>query len=101
MKHVDADTSWVMVDMGFDAHLKLTIRWANINAPEKRTPEGEAARKALLERLPEGSTCILQTLKDRKEKFGRYLGIFIHPDGTNMNEWLIEQGHATVYKGAA
>ncbi len=84
--------------MGFDTHTKLTIRWADINAPEMSTPEGITARKALLERLPEGSTCILRTLKDKKEKFGRYLGIFMLEDGTNMNEWLIEQGYARVYK---
>lgn len=97
LRHVDADTSWVSVDLGFDTHMKLTIRWDGINAPEKHTPEGQAARRALLDKLPEGSTCLLRTIKDRREKFGRYLGRFFLEDGTNLNEWLVEQGHAVVY----
>ncbi len=85
------------VDLGFDTHTKLTIRWAGINAPEKSTPEGEAALTALRVVLPEGSTCTLKTIKDKKEKFGRYLGTFFGQDGTNLNRWLVEHGHAGEY----
>ncbi len=97
MRHIDADTSWVLVDLGFDTQTKLTIRWAGINAPEMSTPEGVTARKALLKKLPEGSQCLLTTIKDRKEKFGRYLGLFTDAEGTNLNFWLVEQGHAAHY----
>ncbi len=97
LRHLDADTSWVNVDLGFDTHIKISVRWAGINAPEMSTSEGVSARKALVDRLPEGSTCTLRTIKDKKEKFGRYLGIFIDAGGNNLNDWLIEQGHAAHY----
>jgi micrococcal nuclease len=37
----------------------------------------------------------IKTIKDKSEKFGRYLGIIIKEDGTNINEWLINEGLAT------
>ncbi len=86
------------VDLGFDTHTKLTIRWAGINAPEKSTPQGVAALESLRVVLPEGSTCTLETIKGKKEKFGRYLGTFFDEDGVNINEWLVENGHAQPYK---
>jgi len=35
----------------------------------------------------------IKTIKDSKEKFGRYLGIIIKDD-LNINEWLINEGLA-------
>lgn len=101
LRHLDADTSWIRVDLGFDTFIKISVRWAGINAPEMSTSEGVVAREVLIGKLPEGSECILRTIKDKKEKFGRYLGIFIHPDGTNLNDWLITNGHAVIYSKEA
>ena len=35
----------------------------------------------------------MDLFKDRKGKYGRYLGI-IFLDGVNMNDWLIQNGYA-------
>jgi micrococcal nuclease len=35
----------------------------------------------------------LCTIKDKKGKFGRYLARIMH-DGLDVNDWLIQQGHA-------
>ncbi|MDP9353969.1 MAG: thermonuclease family protein [Chloroflexota bacterium] len=97
LRHIDADTSWVSVDLGFDCAIKLTVRWARINAPEKNTTDGEAALHFVRMMLPEQSRCILRTIKDKREKFGRYLGEFILNDGTNLNEVLLREGFAEPY----
>jgi len=103
---VDADTSRVTIDMGFDVQVKLTIRWQGIDAPERHTDEGKAAIAWLNERLVAGDMCILQTVKDRREKFGRYLGTFYdldtYAEGTvSLNQQMIEAGHAVLYSGGA
>ncbi len=97
VKHVDADTSRVSIDLGLDVTVRATIRWADINAPEISTEAGEESLLVLRTMLPEGSRCIIRTIKDRREKYGRYLGTFILEDGTNMNEWLVKNGFATSY----
>ncbi len=97
LRHIDADTSWVSIDLGFDCAIKLTVRWARIDAPEMSTQEGEDALAYLQEMLPEQSRCTLRTIKNKREKFGRYLGEFILEDGTNMNDWLVKEGFAKPY----
>ncbi|MDP9367678.1 MAG: thermonuclease family protein [Chloroflexota bacterium] len=94
LRHIDADTSWVSVELGFDCAIKLTIRWARINASEKNTTDGEAALHFVRLMLPEQSRCILRTIKDKREKFGRYLGEFILNDGINLNDVLLQEGFA-------
>ncbi len=92
------------IDPGFDIILnpsiKLTIRWARIDAPERYTDDGHEAAAALKAMLPEGSRCTLRTTKLKREKFGRYIGEFILENGTNMNDWLVANGFAvaSVYK---
>ncbi len=97
LRHLDADTSWVSIDLGFDCAIKLTIRWSGINAPEKNTTDGEAALNFVRMMLPEQSRCTLRTIKDKREKFGRYLGEFILNDGTNLNHVLLQEGFAEPY----
>jgi len=102
--HVDADTSRVTVDMGFDVNVKMTIRWQGINAPEISTVEGKAALAWLTSHLEPGEMCILQTVRDKREKFGRYLGSFYaldtYADGVrSLNQMMIEDGHAVPYDG--
>ncbi len=100
LRHIDADTSWVSLDLGFDVAIKATIRWARIDAPERYTEDGQEATAALRAMLPEGSRCTLRTTKLKREKFGRYTGEFILENGTNMNDWLVANGFAvaSVYK---
>ena len=97
IRHIDADTSHVEIDLGFDQSVKKTIRWAGIDAPERWTESGKIATAAISQMLPVGTSCTLKTIKDRKEKYGRYLGVFIREDGTNLDEWLAKQGHVVIY----
>lgn len=102
VKHVDGDTSHVVVDPGFDVSLALTVRWTGIDAPEIGTPEGKEALAWVQQALPEGSSCLLRTIKDRKEKYGRYLGEFLAGEGMlTVNEQMVAAGHAVAYDGGA
>ena len=103
---VDADTARFTVDMGFDVSVKLTIRWQGIDAPEKWTPEGQAAIAWLTERIAPGDLCILRTIRDKREKFGRYLGTVYDLDtyvegALSLNQLMIDAGHAVPYDGGA
>ena len=91
---VDGDTVWLEVDLGFDIRRLDSFRLVGINAPEMNTAEGKAAREWLVARLP--AVLMIRTVKDRREKYGRYLAT-LYVDGTNVNEQMIEEGHAQRY----
>lgn len=95
---VDADTVWLAVDLGFDTHSNFSIRLFGINAPEVSTDEGKAARDHVSRLLPPGAVVVLKTIKDKKEKYGRYLGIIYH-DGPelSLNDHLVAEGMALPY----
>jgi len=92
----DGDTLHVEVELGCDIDTRLTIRLAGINAPELAVAAGPVARDFLKATLGAGAIT-LRTIKDRREKYGRYLGILILPDGTNVNDLMVSSGHAVVY----
>ncbi len=94
----DADTIRFDIDLGFNQRMmNQSIRLSGINAWEVRGEQrmlGITARDAVRELLPKGSPVLLRTFKDKKGKYGRWIGTIILPDGTNLNEWLVEAGHA-------
>jgi micrococcal nuclease len=103
----DGDTITLDVDLGFgnwmhDVKLRLygPSPTANmgLNAPELPTAEGKAARDFLASLLPVGSRVQLFTVKDRKEKYGRYLAVIYDQDGRNINNRMIDSGHAKLAK---
>jgi len=98
----DGDTIRVNIDLGFgltnrgSAGKGVSVRLHGINAPElrgKEKVEGKKSQQAL-EELLLGKTITLKTIRDTTGKFGRYLGIILLEDGTNVNEWLITEGLA-------
>jgi len=93
---VDGDTVWLRVDCGFDLRLDMTVRLYGINAPEVRSPEGRASKYWMEQALPVGSTVGLKTYKDKREKYGRYLGTLIKGT-TNLNESMLAEGMAVRY----
>ena len=99
-KVYDGDTITVDIDLGFDVVLKAQkIRLVRINAPEvrgKERPEGLKSRDALRSKI--GNKWIkIKTQKDKKGKYGRWLGeVWI--DDTCINDWLIKEGYASQYK---
>ena len=99
-KVYDADTVTVDIDLGFDVVLKgQKIRLTKINAPEvrgKERSEGLISRDALREKVLD-KWITIKTKKDKKGKFGRWLGeLWI--DDMCVNDWLLTEGYAEVYK---
>jgi len=104
---IDGDTIDVDIALGFDVMLKKQrIRLYGMNTPESRTRDleekkyGLAAKARLKELLEKGETLSLRTAIDKKArgKYGRILGT-IFADGVNLNDQLIEEGHAIEYFG--
>lgn len=100
----DGDTMIVLIDLGFGVYKTEKIRLAFIDAPELRGEEhddGILSRDFLRERMQNAidnkQLITITTLKDRKGKYGRYLGeIFI--DGVSINKELVQLGLAAEYK---
>lgn len=102
-KVYDGDTITVDIDLGFGIVMKeQSIRLLGIDAPELRGEErqqGLSSRFFVADRIPIGSVVIMKTVKDRKEKYGRYLATIYYGDTlVNLNEEIIANGHAKVYE---
>ena len=109
LRVVDGDTVDVLIDLGFDTHVKKRVRLYGINAYESRTRDkdekvkGLAAKARLKELLKSNKDTVI--LKSHGVgKFGRCLGeLFV--DGNEMfsyepqcvNKMLIAEGHAVKY----
>lgn len=110
VKVIDGDTVDVDIDLGLDVWKKERIRILGIDAPEINAvgPEGEAARDWLRTYLVPGDVVILRTVKDKKEKYGRYLASIQAAPKAWPNELpidiateMVNAGHARVYNGGA
>tara|TARA_R100001082_G_scaffold109027_1_gene85345 strand:- start:45 stop:440 length:396 start_codon:yes stop_codon:yes gene_type:complete len=98
---VDGDTVDANINLGFDITIHKRIRLTGIDTPESRTRDleekkrGLAAKNRLIELLGNGEFI----LESREVgKFGRVLGT-IHVGQTNINDRLVEEGHAVEYWG--
>jgi micrococcal nuclease len=105
VKVVDGDTVDVDIDLGFGMWMHAErVRLYNIDTPESRTSDkiekyfGLLAKEHVERFLPVDSYAVLKTEYDATGKYGRVLGTFI-VDGTNVNEWLVENNHAVLYQG--
>jgi len=99
-KVYDGDTITVDIDLGLDIWLHAQkVRLANIDTPEVRGVEREEGLKSrdwLRDKIL-GKEIILKTTKDKKGKYGRWLGeIWLEEDMeyVNINELLVENGLA-------
>lgn len=96
----DGDTMRIDIDLGCSIWLRNEpIRLFGIDTPELRgdeRPAGLIARDRLREKLPDGSEIVIETFKDRKGKYGRYLGRIWLGD-LCINDWLISEGLAVEY----
>ena len=97
---VDGDTLNVGVDLGLDVAHNITLRLYGINAPELTTPEGKTAKIWAIQwfqtHCPNNQFTV-QTVKDQREKYGRYLADVFAPDGANFNADIVAAGHAVPY----
>lgn len=94
----DGDTVTAIVDLGFNTHTKQSIRLYGIDAPEVKGEtrgEGLKSRDWLITKILNKSV-IIKTIKDKKGKYGRYLGI-LYLNGENINDSLVSNGYA-VYR---
>ncbi len=97
----DGDTCTADIDLGLGVWLRgEKLRLNRINAPELRGADdakGKAARD-YLKSLVDGKDVLLQTIKDRREKYGRYLAeIWLEQKDApplNVNDALVTAGQA-------
>ena len=92
----DGDSITVDIDLGFGVYLqKQKIRLGGINTPEIRGKEKELgikSRDALREKIS-NKWVKIKTTKDKKGKYGRWIGeVWI--EETNINQWLLSEGYA-------
>lgn len=99
----DADTITCDIDLGFGVILKKQkIRLFGIDAPEMRGDEREEGIKSrnFLRSLILDKDILLKTMKNRKGKYGRWIGLIYQSDnsGKPINYLLIEKGYAIYTK---
>lgn len=96
---VDGDTLDILFDLGFKVGISERVRLAGINCPEAGTEDGDKAT-AFVKQF-EGASILVQTIKDHKDKYGRYLAnVWVDTaDGQNvlLNDLLLENGLAVKY----
>lgn len=100
-KVYDGDTITVDIDLGFEVVLRnQKIRLSKINTPEIRGAEREAGikvRNLVRERIS-NKWVIIKTTKDKKGKYGRWLGeVYCDDAEESLNQWLLSEGHAVLY----
>ena len=96
----DGDSVTLDVDLGFNHWmLNQKIRLLGIDTPEIRGPERPEGLVSAerLRGLIEGKDVIMVSHRDRAGKYGRWLAT-IYIDNTNINQLLLEEGWAKIYK---
>ena len=94
----DGDTVTAEVDLGFNIKITEKFRLFGINTPEVRGDErdkGLVSRDALRQKILDKQVT-METKKDKKGKYGRYLGtIFLEEEGEliNINKWIVENDY--------
>ena len=109
LKVVDGDTVDLMVDLGFDVHHRIRVRLYGVNTPESRTTNalekaaGLKAKEFAHDWMEQNPVVVIQTLKDKNEKYGRILAnVYLVTDTGQellVNKWMLTNGHAVPYDG--
>ena len=96
----DGDTCRVDIDLGMGIWVRNEkLRLVRIDAPEvtgDSKARGFAARDWLRERI-DGREILIETIKDKRGKYGRYLAEIWLPENDgfiNINDELVEKGFA-------
>lgn len=95
----DGDSMTVDIDLGLGVWVRgLKVRLARINAPEIRgeTHDLGIVSRDFLKGLTLNKNVVIKTVKDQKEKYGRYL-VEIFIGEININNMLLEHGMAVPY----
>jgi len=99
---VDGDTIYVQIDVGFRLTTAQSVRLLGVDTPEinrgttEQRAAGVAAREATTLWLADHAVgdWPLRIATSKADSFGRWLGVVTSSDGDNLNEWLLEHGHA-------
>ena len=97
---VDADTIDIRIDLGLSVQVNIRTRLHRIDAWEVRGEEREKgllAKARVEELIPVGTEVTVNTHKDKKGKYGRYLVEIFTANNKNVNNVLLTEGHAVVY----
>lgn len=105
----DGDTLRMEIDLGMDIRTRMTVRLYGVDCPEINGIPGRMARDFTVQWITDNVSregyVVLSTVKDRREKYGRYLGIVsaetIDPvkAALTLNDALIDAEHAKPYSG--
>lgn len=100
----DGDTIRVDVDMGLGLWNRgqdgkgVILRLYGCNAPELKGPtskEGKRSADFLKSILPEGLDIFIQTFRDEKDVYGRYLAqVYLDVEEISVNQRLVKEGYA-------
>lgn len=96
----DGDTVRCDIDLGFGTWLhNQALRLYGINTPELRGEDRAAGLLArdFLEKRVVGRELTIRTRKDKKGKYGRWLAVIYDGNGTDLNQLLVDSGHAVEY----
>lgn len=97
---VDGDTLDLSVDLGFRCMFTDRFRLAGVDTPERGQPGWAEATEFLREKLSVGDEVVITTMKNPRDKYGRWLATIHAPGERNsINEQLISSGHAKAYGG--
>jgi micrococcal nuclease len=100
IKVYDGDTVTALIDLGCNVKITEKIRLADVDTPELRGEERESgliSRDWLREKILDKDV-LLHTNKDKKGKYGRYIGtIFLAGETVSINEQIINEGLGKLY----
>jgi endonuclease YncB( thermonuclease family) len=98
LRVIDGDTFFGTIDLGFNTLRQDKFRLAHIDAPEIKTPEGEAACVFFSGIVnANDSSFLLKSLGE--DKYGRWLCELVLPDGTTVNDKILAANQAVPYEG--
>jgi len=97
----DGDTLALVMDLGFDLRLGMSVRLDGLNAPEVSGAERPAGL-VVTERVRQwvsaaGQLYVRSTAKDKYA--GRFVGVVLNEAGESLNDWLLQQRLAKPYDG--
>ena len=85
-------------DITVDIWLPVVVRLEHVNAPEHNTDAGKTAM-LFTQGWVKGETPLQLLHSEKREKYGRLLGVVQGTFGTTLNQALLDSGNAVPYEG--
>ena len=102
---INGDTLDLEIDLGFDLNIKQRLKLYGVDTPDSRSSDlvvkqkGLDAKQRLMDLLPKQFE--VTTILNKRGKYGRILGTIKIQDEKNneinINELLVDEGHAIRY----